>query len=214
MWEAEGYVIPNKITEDELNKVLDVFSKPGKESYESKVNWDCFFVQQVYKGDSIYVAGNGANEIALLVKLVVRVEVGELELHHRLERNPLATVGVAIPPIGGIRDVHLEEILSVGNVYVDLEQRLEQVRYVLNLYESGLLEVVWTALWRLIVHPIEVSQHLNVWALGGIWVSWERVEFAKIWQILLGVYARKGAIAFVGVLQSIVVVPEVFASWN
>ena len=60
MWEKEGYVIPNKITEDELNKVLDVFSKPGKESYESKVNWDCFFVQQVYKGDSIYVAGNGA----------------------------------------------------------------------------------------------------------------------------------------------------------
>lgn len=60
MWEDEGYVIPNKITEDELNKVLDVFSKPGKEFYESKVNWDCFFVQQVYKGDSIYVAGNGA----------------------------------------------------------------------------------------------------------------------------------------------------------
>ena len=59
-WKDEGYVIPNKITEDELNKVLDVFSKPGKESYESKVDWDCFFVQQVYKGDSIYVAGNGA----------------------------------------------------------------------------------------------------------------------------------------------------------
>ena len=60
MWEDEGYVIPNKITEDELNKVLDVFSKPGKESYESLIDWDCFFVQQVYKGDSIYVAGNGA----------------------------------------------------------------------------------------------------------------------------------------------------------
>ena len=60
MWEDEGYVIPNKITEDELEKVLDVFSKPGKESYESLVDWDCFFVQQVYKGDSIYIARNNA----------------------------------------------------------------------------------------------------------------------------------------------------------
>lgn len=60
MWEDEGYVIPNKITEDELNKVLEVFKQKGKESYESLIDWDCFFVQQVYKGDSIYTAGNGA----------------------------------------------------------------------------------------------------------------------------------------------------------
>jgi len=61
MWEDEGYVIPNKITEDELEKVLEVFNQKGEESYESLIDWDCFFVQQVYKGVAHYTAGNGGD---------------------------------------------------------------------------------------------------------------------------------------------------------
>ena len=59
-WEDNGYTKPSPITDEELAKVKAVFSQKGEESYESKVDWDCFFVQQVYKGDSIYTAGNNA----------------------------------------------------------------------------------------------------------------------------------------------------------
>lgn len=60
MWASEGYNVPADITESEREAVLAVFSKKGKASYEALVDWDCFFVQQVYKGDSIYIAGNNA----------------------------------------------------------------------------------------------------------------------------------------------------------
>ena len=52
MWESEGYNVPGAITSDEINDVLKVFNKKGKESYESLVDWDCFFVQHVYGSHS------------------------------------------------------------------------------------------------------------------------------------------------------------------
>lgn len=61
LWESQGYVIPSPITKAELDKVLAVFNKPGAESYEALVDWDCFFVQQVYKGTKHYTAGNGGD---------------------------------------------------------------------------------------------------------------------------------------------------------
>ena len=60
MWEDEGYLVPADITNTERDSVLEVFSKVGEASYTSLIDWDCFFVQQVHKGDSTYVAGNGA----------------------------------------------------------------------------------------------------------------------------------------------------------
>ena len=59
MWESEGYTIPAAITADEIAKVRAVFDQEGEEKYESLVHWDCFFVQQVYKGEATYKAGNG-----------------------------------------------------------------------------------------------------------------------------------------------------------
>lgn len=61
MWTSEGYKVPGDITESERDSVLEVFSQKGKESYEALVDWNCFFVQQVYKGDSIYKDGYGQN---------------------------------------------------------------------------------------------------------------------------------------------------------
>ena len=58
-WEDQGYVLPAEITRAEIEKVKAVFAEKGKASYESLVNWDCFFVQQVYHGDSVYVHGAG-----------------------------------------------------------------------------------------------------------------------------------------------------------
>ena len=58
-WEDQGYVLPAEITRAEIEKVKAVFAEKGKASYESLVNWDCFFVQQVYHGDSVYVNGAG-----------------------------------------------------------------------------------------------------------------------------------------------------------
>lgn len=63
LWADEGYVVPPDITADELEAVLDVFNKKGKASYTSLVDWDCFFVQQVYKGEANYTAGNGGNVV-------------------------------------------------------------------------------------------------------------------------------------------------------
>lgn len=63
MWEDEGYVIPADITEDEIEKVLAVFNQKGEEHYESLVDWDCFFVQQVWKGTASYTAGNGGTVV-------------------------------------------------------------------------------------------------------------------------------------------------------
>ena len=59
MWEGEGYTIPAAITADEIAKVRAVFDLEGKKEYKSLVDWDCFFVQQVYKGEATYKAGNG-----------------------------------------------------------------------------------------------------------------------------------------------------------
>ena len=58
MWASEGYTIPADITEAEIQKVYNVFSEKGAQSYESLVEWDCFFVQQVWKGTASYTAHN------------------------------------------------------------------------------------------------------------------------------------------------------------
>lgn len=61
MWASEGYNVPADITESEREAVLAVFSQKGEASYEALVDWDCFFVQQVYKGVAHYTAGNGGD---------------------------------------------------------------------------------------------------------------------------------------------------------
>ena len=53
-WEDNDYVIPADITADEIEKVRAVFDLEGKKEYKSLVDWDCFFVQQVYKGEAKY----------------------------------------------------------------------------------------------------------------------------------------------------------------
>ena len=58
MWADLGYTIPTAITPTEKQKVVDYFSKKGAESYTSLIDWDEFFVQQVYKGTAKYKAGN------------------------------------------------------------------------------------------------------------------------------------------------------------
>ena len=53
-WEDMGYTIPADITESELEAVHNVFDKKGKTSYTSLIDWDEYFVQQVYKGEASY----------------------------------------------------------------------------------------------------------------------------------------------------------------
>ena len=59
MWADLGYTIPTAITPTEKQKVVDYFSNKGAESYTSPIDWNEFFVQQVYKGTAKYTAGNG-----------------------------------------------------------------------------------------------------------------------------------------------------------
>ena len=63
MWESDGYTIPQSITQDEINRVLEVFNVKGNETYTALVDWDCFFVQQVWKGTASYTAGNGGTVV-------------------------------------------------------------------------------------------------------------------------------------------------------
>ena len=50
---------PAPITSDELTAVLNVFNDKGNESYEPLVDYEDFFVQQVYTGTAKYKAANG-----------------------------------------------------------------------------------------------------------------------------------------------------------
>lgn len=54
---------PADITQDEIDEVLKVFNKKGKESYTSLIDWSNFFVQQVWKGTASYTAGNGGTVV-------------------------------------------------------------------------------------------------------------------------------------------------------
>ena len=47
MWSSEGYVVPEALSQDEINKVTSIFNRKGEEHYKSLVDWDCFFVQHV-----------------------------------------------------------------------------------------------------------------------------------------------------------------------
>jgi hypothetical protein len=58
-WASKGYVVPSPITKDELAKVLEVFNQKGAENYTSDIDWDCYFVQQVYKGTATYKNHDG-----------------------------------------------------------------------------------------------------------------------------------------------------------
>ena len=53
-WEDQDWVIPADITDSELQAVLAVFNEEGAESYESLIDLNDFFVQQVYKGEASY----------------------------------------------------------------------------------------------------------------------------------------------------------------
>lgn len=53
-WEDQGYTIPADINQVEIDAVLAVFNEKGKASYTSLIDWDEYFVQQVYKGDASY----------------------------------------------------------------------------------------------------------------------------------------------------------------
>ncbi len=63
MWESEGYIVPAAITQDEVEKVLAVFNEKEEGEQVALVDWDCFFVQQVFKGTASYIAGNGGTVV-------------------------------------------------------------------------------------------------------------------------------------------------------
>ena len=56
LYENKGYTIPEPIGDAERAAVLEVFNQRGAASYQSLVDWDEFFVQQVYKGTAHYKA--------------------------------------------------------------------------------------------------------------------------------------------------------------
>ena len=51
------------ITADELRDVLAVFNQKGEETYTSLIEWDTFFVQQVWKGTAVHKDGYGQDVV-------------------------------------------------------------------------------------------------------------------------------------------------------
>ena len=60
-WADNGYIVLQAITDAEREAVLAVFNQVGDASYTSLVDWNDFFVQQVYKGEKHYTAGNNGD---------------------------------------------------------------------------------------------------------------------------------------------------------
>ena len=60
---ADTYTVPGPITDAELQKVLAVFNQQGQEKYTSLIDWDTFFVQQVWKGTATYTDSAGQSGI-------------------------------------------------------------------------------------------------------------------------------------------------------
>ncbi len=67
----KDYPQPDPITNAELAKVLAVFNQKGETSYESLIDWENFFVQQVYTGPN----GSKMNELATTVDYTVETTV-------------------------------------------------------------------------------------------------------------------------------------------
>ncbi|MBR1547949.1 MAG: DUF4842 domain-containing protein [Prevotella sp.] len=65
------YPQPAPITEAELAAVLEVFNQKGEKEYESLIDWQNFFVQQVYTGPN----GSKMNELATTVDYEVETNV-------------------------------------------------------------------------------------------------------------------------------------------
>ena len=53
-WADYGYTVPSAISAAEREAVLERFATKGDAVYTSLVDWDCYFVQQVYKGEASY----------------------------------------------------------------------------------------------------------------------------------------------------------------
>lgn len=66
-WEDQGYTLPADITSAEVKKVLAVFNQKGAATYTSLVNWDTYFVQQVYKGVAKYYSHAAYNADGSLI---------------------------------------------------------------------------------------------------------------------------------------------------
>lgn len=67
----KDYPKPADITKEELAKVLEVFNQKGLEHYEPLVDWQNFFVQQVYCGPE----GGKMTELAAIVDYKVEINV-------------------------------------------------------------------------------------------------------------------------------------------
>lgn len=52
---------PTNVTDAEIEKVKEAFSKPIYEENSIHIDWNNYWVQQVYKGESHYTAGNGGD---------------------------------------------------------------------------------------------------------------------------------------------------------
>lgn len=60
-WAQNGYTVPLKVSDAEKTKVIRYFSVERRTDVSEQIDWSDFFVQQVYKGETTYIAKNNGS---------------------------------------------------------------------------------------------------------------------------------------------------------
>lgn len=98
-WETR-YVIPANVTPEEEKKVVAEFRKVREGAYNTvKIDWTRMFVQQVHKGDGVYVDGNGAS-----------IGLGSDHMNHLQIYNKKGNNVFNTPAMGGFGNSHWEHV--------------------------------------------------------------------------------------------------------
>ena len=98
-WETR-YVIPANVTPEEEEKVVAEFREVREGAYNTvKIDWTRMFVQQVHKGEGVYVDGNGAS-IGLGSD-----HMNNLQIYNKKGNNVFNT-----PAMGGFGNSHWEHV--------------------------------------------------------------------------------------------------------
>ena len=98
-WETR-YVIPANVTPEEEAKVVAEFRKVREGAYNTvKIDWTRMFVQQVHKGEGVYVDGNGAS-----------IGLGSDHMNHLQIYNKKGNNVFNTPAMGGFGNSHWEHV--------------------------------------------------------------------------------------------------------
>ena len=99
-WEDNGFIVPNNITDEEREAVIEAFSIPHYGAVnEVTIPWEAIWVQQVYRSGVEYTAGNGG-------KVIGSNHMNHLHLYNH---------NVAVNDTTGMRSEHVNDFNTAAH---------------------------------------------------------------------------------------------------